>query len=490
MDELLLGIDIGTTNCKAIVFDLHGKRLSQGSAPTPVYHPQPEWFEHDPAQIWQTVVQAIRQALVGIDAGAIRGVAIASFGEAGVLVDASGQTLSPMMAWHDARCLRQLEQWCAQIDQQWVNAITAMPARSIYTLFKLLWMREHWPDAYTNAQRWLFASDYIAYQLTGEQATDYSQASRSLMFDLRQRQWSNAILVAAGMPESLMPALQAAGTALGQVTKQAAAVTGLAAGTTVGIGGHDHIVGAFAAGVVMQGQCLDSMGTAEATFLPLEDTPPATVTPGLGGAFGAHVARDRTFFLDGLLSSGACLNWIQSILTPQVAGFAELEALAQRAPAGSRGALFLPRMAAEEHGAFAGINLACGAPEFARAVYEGLAYGWRELLEAGEAALGLRAEHIRVIGGGVRSPIWTQIKADVLGRPLELLDLDESVALGAAMLGGLAAGVYASEAEAHQAVEHTSHWLYPNAEQHAMYEPYYRARFLPLRQQLGYLQNR
>ena len=150
------------------------------------------------------------------------------------------------------------------------------------------------------------------------------------------------------------------------------------------------------------------------------------------------------------------------------------------APTASRGALFLPRLAAGEQGSFTGLTLACGPPELARAVYEGLAYSWRAMLERAEATLGVHVDQIRLIGGGIRSPIWTRVKADVLGRPLEILELEEGVALGAAMLGGLAAGVYQDEGDALAQVHIHGQILEPNQTLTEVYNQHYHERFLPL----------
>lgn len=479
-DPLLLGIDFGTTNCKAIVFDRTGRLIASASAPTPTYHPRPEWTEHDPEALWQAVAGTLRSVLAGIDPERVRGLSVASVGEAGTLIDVQGRVLCPMIAWHDGRTLPELCRWREQFDQRRASSITCLPAKPICTLFKLQWLRDHKPEAYQRAARWLLAADYIAFRLSGEQATDYSLASRTLLFDLRGRCWSDEIVEAAGLRRDLLPDLRPAGAPLGVVSRNAAEQTGLAPGTVVAIGGHDHIVGALAAGVVRGGQCLDSLGTAEAAFLPLDADPPEDATYQSGCAFGAHVARDRIFLLEGLLSGGASVGWARSVLTPGEGDFTRLEQLAASAPPGSRGALFLPRLVAAERGAFAGLNLATGPAELARAVYEGLAFGWRQLLERSEATAGVYAESIRVIGGGVHSEIWTTIKADVLGRPLRVLSIEESVALGAAMLGGLAARVYHNEEEALASVQLEERLVLPDQERAALYDQFYHTRFIHL----------
>jgi xylulokinase len=479
-EPLILGIDIGTTNCKAILFELDGRMAGLGSAPTPTYHPQPEWTEHDPEQLWLTVAATIQQALGACDPQRVCGVAVTSVGEAGVLIDAAGRALGPMIAWHDSRTTPELRRWQRRVDQRRADAITGLPARPICTLFKLQWLRDHDREAYQRADRWLLAADYIAFRLCGVQATDYSLASRTLMLDLHSRQWSEELIDLAELRHDLMPPLLPAGTALGGVTPEAAAATGLHAGTTVGVGGHDHIAGAFAVGVVRDGQCLDSLGTAEAIFLPLDREPPVDATYHTGCTLGAHVARDQTFLFDGLLSGGAAINWVRDLLTPGSTDFGDLEHLAASAPPGSRGALFLPHLTAGERGGLAGLTLASGRAEIARAVYEGLAFGWRQLLERSETTLGLRVHTISAIGGGVRSAIWVAIKADVLGRPLRIVEQEESVALGAAMLAGIASGAFQGEADALARVRLNERIITPNTDQAAYYDRIYHERFLHL----------
>lgn len=238
----------------------------------------------------------------------------------------------------------------------------------------------------------------------------------------------------------------AAGTRLGAVTAEAAEATGLAMGTSVGAGGHDHVCGALAAGVREHGMCLDSMGTAESAFIataaPLLDA----VTPQAGVNLGVHVARDRWYLMRGVSSAGAAVNWAGTLFGAGagVPPYARLEALASSAPS-SLGVLFVPRLTGGDRGAFIGLTADADAAVLARAVYEGLAYEWRRCLELLEGTLGGAAQSIRLIGGGTRMRLWVQIKADVLDRPLQLLTLDESVALGAALLGGIAGGVYRDE---------------------------------------------
>jgi xylulokinase len=228
------------------------------------------------------------------------------------------------------------------------------------------------------------------------------------------------------------------------------------------------------------------MGTAEAVFLSLDRLRLDDALDRANSIFGAHVARDRFYAMDGLWTSGAAIEWAISLLlgqasTPDDRGprpYARLEALARQAPPGSLGVFFLPRLAGGEHGTFVGLTTDTGPAALARAVYEGLAYEWRRCLEQTETALGLRARSIKVIGGGTRSALWLQIKSDVLGRPLHVLEVEESVALGAALLAGLACEAYRDEADAVARLHCDDRVITPNPESAALYERCYQAAYL------------
>lgn len=489
-DDLLLGIDVGTTNIKALVFTVSGALAASASVATPTERPQPGWAEHDPRMLWQSVVDVIRRALESLDdSRRVRGLAVASVGEAGVLLDARGEALTPIIAWYDRRTMPYVQRWNAQDDPLETFRLTGMLPVPIYGVFKLQWLRDYEPEGYAAATTWLHVADYIAFRLCGARTTDYSLASRSMLFDLRARRWSDALIERAGLRSDLLPEPVASGTRIGEVTETAAAETGLAPGTIVGAGGHDHVCGALAADVRRVGDCLDSMGTAEAAFLPLDDVPLderlfiANVSSWTHVTFGAHVARDRYYVMDGLFSSGAAVEWMRGIAAPGAPlheASAEVESLAASAPPGSLGVLFLPHLTAGERGAFVGLTASSGRAALARAVYEGLAFEWRHMLDNIEGMLGVRAGTIRAIGGGTRLPVWLGIKAHVLGRPIQALDMDESVALGAALLGGIAAGVYGSEDEAVGAVRVRERTIAPDEALHALYERIYREAFLRL----------
>lgn len=476
-DTLLLGIDVGTTNCKALIFDTAGVQRAAAGTPTPVNYPRPGWAEHDPEALWQAVVRVVRQALGQVDSTHVRGVAVASMAETGLLLDAAGRPVIPFIAWYDSRSDPQYRRWREQFGDERFLPIAGNRPNPVFGAFKLQWLRDNEPDAYAAAARWLHVADYIAFRLCGTQATDYSLATRTMLFDLPNLRWSDALIAAAELRAELLPIAVPAGTWLGRVTSEAAAATGLPAGIAVGCGGHDHICGALAAGAYQEGAGLDSMGTAEPAFLPLDTLRLDAARGAARCSFSAHVARGKYCAMKGIRSSGAAISWAARLLDLDNAGAASydrMQSAAAQAPPGSSGVFFLPRLAPIDRGAFIGLTAAAGPAEMARAVYEGLAYEWRAYLEAIEQVTGSHAGTITLIGGAAQTALWVQIKADVLGRPLHVLDLKESTALGAALLAGRAAGIFRDDAAAVAGLCHAARLIAPDLRHAALYDRCYR----------------
>jgi xylulokinase len=480
--DFLLGIDVGTTNCKALILDMAGRVQALAAAPTPLARPRPGWIEHDPAALWATVAALIRQVLAGVPPASVRGVAAASMAEAGLLVDAAGQPLCPIISWNDSRSDPQFRAWLARFGAEQFRALAGNPPSPIFSIFKLLWLRDELPEAYAAAARWLHVSDYIAFRLCGAQATSPSLATRTMLLDLGRQRWSGEIIAAAGLRADLLPPLVPAGARIGAISPAAAADTGLLAGIAVGCGGHDHLSGALAAGVVRGGRALDSMGTAEPALLALGTLPPLhDESP--GGSLGAHVVAGRFYISKGIRSAGAAVDWAARTLGLGAAS--ALMNLAAQAQPGAGGVLFLPRLAPADRGGWVGLAADAGAAELARAVLEGLACEWRANLERIERGVGQRAESIRAIGGGTRAALWLQIKADVLGRPVLVLDLPESVALGAALLAGVAAGFFPDAAAAAAQLALPTREVTPDPARAAFYEQHYHQRYTRLPDALG-----
>lgn len=488
---LLVGIDIGTTNIKAIAVEPDGQVVAGASLPTPTHIPRPGWAYYEPAEIWETTVATLRRALGTIDPARVAGVAIASMGEAAVPIDRHGEPTYQAIAWFDRRTQPQAD-WLAQtIGKDTLFAISGLALLPIFGLCKLLWLKENEPEAFARTNRWLHMADYIAFQLSGAQATDYSLASRTLALDLRRRVWDINLLQTVGIPADILAPLTQSGTAIGRVTGEAAGATGLPVGACVAAGGHDHVCGAFGAGVVEPGMVLNSLGTAEALFLPL-DAP--IMNPQLGRegyTQGAHVVPDRYYVLGGLHASGASVEWIRTVVGEGI-DYATLIQEASEAPLGSCGAVFLPHLRLSNppfddplaRGAFVGLTTDISRGAMMRAVFEGLAYDARQSLAPLLAHAGSSAREIIAIGGGTRNRLLLRLKATVLNRPIAVCEMEEGTTFGAALLAGIGSAVYPDFPAARRAVPAHDEIVEPDERQVEFYDRCFREVYAQLYQTL------
>ncbi len=480
-EPLLAGLDVGTTNIKALIFTPDGQVVSQASQPTPTHVPQPGWAYYEPEELWQTVASALHQATSTVDAHRITSVAVASMGEAGVPLDSHNKPLYPAIAWFDPRTIPQAE-WLEQhIGKDPLFSVTGLSLQPIWGLCKLLWLKQNEPDIFSRAVRWLHIADYIAFRLCGTQATDYSLASRTLALDLAKREWSTDILKAAGIEHNLYAPLCVSGTALGNVILEAAQVTGLPITAQVAAGGHDHLCGALAAGVTTPGVMLNSLGTAETIVMSLDQ--PLT-DPKLGRegfTLGAHVVEGLYYIKGSLYTSGACVEWFRSVLGEHHE-YADLISEAEAVPTGSQGVCFLPHFHLasppyDDHnarGAFIGLSTGVSRGTLFRAVLEGTAYDSRLMTEAMLAYEGIsELKTLIAVGGVTRNALWMRIRASVLNRSLMVTDISEAASLGAALLGGLGANIYKQADDALVSLKRNTHTVEPHTPDVPLYDQIY-----------------
>lgn len=468
---VLIGIDVGTSSIRAIAFDANRRRVAAAARPTPV-RATLTGGEYDPETIFTAALEALAEVGRALDGRPVAGIAAASVGESCVLIDRAGRPLAPSIVWHDRRTEPQARAIEQAFGRERIFEIVGHAVEPIFTLAKLLWMREHWPEAFGAAHRVLMMADWIAFRLSGEAATDPTLASRTFYFDIRKRRWSDELLSLAGASTDFPAPLTAPGTALGPVRKDVLATTGLKGAPVVAVGGHDHIVGALAVGLNEPGSAINSIGSAEALLLandtPLDD--PELLRRGY--VQGAIEADRRFFYVAGALSSaGAAIEWFRGIAgrPPQE----ELIADASTVPAGSGGIVFLPHLAngpppypdINARGAFLGLTQTATPAALYRAVLEGVALQSRLMLDGmtGLAGVG-EAKRIRLIGGTSRNPLFLKIKASVFGQPLSVVEEPEGTALGAALLAGVAAGIYPTFDAAWRGIERREHEIAPEPE--------------------------
>lgn len=497
--DYLVGIDIGSTNLKAVVYDLQGRSVASGSRPTVRFNPSsehPDWAVWQPEQIWTGVSEALREATARLaDPRRIRGVTVTGMGMDGVPMTEDGQWLYPFISWHCPRTLPQQRWWLERIGGDRQFTLTGTPVWGFNTALRLLWMREHEPAILDRADKWVLIEDFVNYQLCGRFATDYSMASTTLLFDQRQRVWCRELLDASGIDGRLLCDVLPSGTVLGEVGSRAAEATGLPAGTPVVLGGHDYCCGMLPTGAFRPGVVLAVTGTWEMVVTALDEPLLDPAVGRLGVFVDSHVARGKWTVMGGAVAADM-LEWYRREL-----GGAEkrqaadeggvdwdyLMAGAAASPPGARGIFFLPHMSGgscpavdpTSMGALVGLRNIVTRHDILRAVIEGLDYQFREILQAYETGLGVNPERIVAIGGATNNTFWMQNKADVVGKPIEVPQLDEAVPLGAAILAGIGAGIYRDEQDAFERVSRPGRVYEPNGELSARY-----TQWFPLYQQL------
>ncbi|MEW5961765.1 MAG: FGGY family carbohydrate kinase, partial [Chloroflexota bacterium] len=481
-NPLLAGVDVGTTNIKAVIFEPDGRAAAEASLATPLHYPQPGWAYYDPEELWQAVVAVLRQATAKLDdAGRIAGIAVASVGETGIPLDAQDRPTYDAIAWFDRRTQPQVELLDRLIGKDRLFAISGLSLQPIFGLCKLLWIKENEPDVFARTVRWLNVADYIAYRLSGVPATDYSLASRTLALDLGRLHWDTGLIREVGLKPELFAPLCVGGTRLGPVKPEAAAATGLPPGVQVASGGHDHVCGALALGVTRPGVVLNSMGTSEVIFVPLEQPLDDPKMSHQGYTQGAHVVADHYYVLAGLYTSGACVEWLRELLAERL-DYATLIAEAEQIPPGSLGVHFLPHLRLANppyddpkgRGAFIGLSADAKRGALFRAILEGLAYDARHTLEEVLAYPGVAPpRQIFAIGGSTRNPLLMQVRATVFKQQITVANVSEVTSLGAAVLGGLGAGIYPDVFSALQTLRYTQTPVEPAADQVPIYEAYF-----------------
>jgi xylulokinase len=477
---LLLGVDAGTTNTKAIVADAAGGVIAVASEPTPIDYPQPEWAEYDGERLWQSSARAIRGALAQLaEPERVAGVAFASMAETAVPLDAAGAPTGPAIAWFDKRTRAEVAEIERRIGADRLFAISGLAPNPIFGLCKLLWHRRHRPEAFARTAKWLNVADYLAWRLCGEMATDYSLASRTFALDVTALAWSAEVLEAIQVEPSLLAPLVASGRRLGTIGEEAAATTGLSRHCVVASGGHDHVVGALAADAMPPGVLLSSTGTTEAQLMGVAAPGRDPALGRAGFSQGVIVVDEPVWYVvGGLFTAGGAIDWFRRTLGGG-ADYATLIEEASAAPPGSLGAGFLPQLRlgtpphpdAYARGALFGLSTDVTRGCLFRAVLEGI---------AADAHLCARAMAIlsnapplaavRVIGGLTRNPLYLRIKASVGGRPITVVELPDAVAVGAALLAGVGAGVYGSLAEAQARMHREEYVVEPDPAEHALYE--------------------
>lgn len=469
----LIGIDMGTTNVKALLFDEQGNTAGEARCPSPITLLPDGGGVFDPEELWRLCCRLLTELLDAAPAEArsrLAGLAVTGMGEAGVPLDAAGRPLYPVIAWFDPRTEQYPAWWRDTFGEDRLYAVTGLKNQHIFTANKLLWLKEHEPQVFGEMRRWHCIPDYIAFRLTGASAMDLSLATRTLLLDAASGTWSRELLAHAGIPADILPPAVPSGTKVGEVTAAAAACCGLPAGTPVFAGGHDHICGALAAGAVEPGIVLDSSGTCEEVLVSSETLSGTRPLSAQGFNAGYHTAPGRFYVSGGIPASGASVDWFRREFPAKEGG---------ASCPGANGVLFLPHLRggssperdAVSKGAFVGLQARHTHADLRQAVYEGVAFELRRSVE--QLLQGGRPRRVVSIGGGTKNAAWLQIKADVLGTEIEVPAVQECTAFGAALLAGIGAGVYADAADALRRTWRLGQRVAPRAGTRQLYDALY-----------------
>ncbi|MET0399781.1 MAG: xylulokinase [Longimicrobiaceae bacterium] len=484
-DGLFLGLDVGTSGVKAVLVHPRGDVAASATVPLSLDAPRPGWAEQDPASWWAAGVAAVRRVLEARPGAAVAAVGIAGQMHSSVFLDGAGEVIRPALLWCDGRTTAE----CAEITERVggearLRELVCNPALEGFTLPKVLWLRRHEPAAFARLATVLLPKDYVRFRLTGELATEPSDASATLMYDTARLRWSGEIMAAVGLPASLLPPVGGSAETLGRVTAAAAALTGLAEGTPVVGGGADNACGAAGVGVVEPGEAVASWGTSGTVLAPLAEP---RVDPGLRAHTFCHVVPGAWYLMGVVLSAGGAFAWHRDQLARELAGAADAEARldeeAASAPPGAGGVTFLPYLQGERtphrdaaaRGAFTGLSLAHTRAHLTRAVLEGICFALRDSVSI-LRELGMAPGHLLLTGGGARSPFLRRLQAEVFGLPVTVVDREEGPAYGAALLAAVGAGAFPDLASAAYATLSRAPLEHPDPGVHAVYDEAY-ARF-------------
>ena len=449
-----LGIDIGTGGTRALITDEQGRVLVSATEEHQVFaSPQIGWAEQDPDDWWRACGVAVREALAK---GHLRGNQIACVGLSGqmhgaVLLDAQGHVVRPALIWCDVRTEAQSQYLTARIGIDRLIELTCNPALTNFTLTKFLWVRENEPENWSRVRSVMLPKDYVRFRLTGERATDVSDASGTLLLDVAHRRWSMEILELVEMDESLLPRLYESPEISGLISAPGAAATGLRAGTPVVAGAGDQAAGAIGMGVVSSGTVSATIGTSGVVLAATSG--PALDPKGRLHTF-CHAVPGRWMVMGVTQAAGFSLHWFRDQFGAGTNGhcgsrcdsYDTLTADAAKVPPGCDGLLWAPYLMGERtpyldpaaRGALVGLTASHTRAHVIRAILEGVAFSLRDTFTIFEE-IKVPVKTIRLGGGGARSPLWRQIQADVYGQRVEIVEAEEGAAYGAAILAGVGA---------------------------------------------------
>ncbi len=484
----LLGIDIGTSGTKTVLFDENGTPLASSTVEYPLYQPQNGWAEQDPDDWYRASVQTIRTVIEtsGVSPESIKGIGLSGQMHGLVMLDASGAVLRKSILWCDGRTTEECAEITETIGAERLIELTANPALPGFTAGKILWVRKHEPELYAQCAHILLPKDYIRYKLTGVFATEVSDASGMNLLDVKNRCWSEEVLEKLSIDPSWLPKVYESPEVTGYVTEEIASLTGLCAGTPVVGGAGDNAAAAVGTGVVEDGKAFTTIGTSGVVFA---HTSNMVIDP-KGRVHTFCCAVPGCWHVMGVTQgAGLSLSWFRNnfctaeMETAKQMGvdpYYLMDKEAANVPIGANKLLFLPYLMGERtphldancRGVFFGLSAIHTKRDMIRAVMEGVSYSLRDCMEVLKE-MGVVSNEMLACGGGGTSPLWRQMLADLYGCPVKTVASKEGPALGVAILAGVGCGLYPSVEEACRKVIRTNEPQLPDLCAHEAYEHFY-----------------
>ncbi|MEG1908988.1 MAG: xylulokinase [Oscillospiraceae bacterium] len=487
--KYLIGIDLGTSGTKTVLFDENGKSLASATAEYPLHQPKNGWAEQDPADWWRAACETLNKVIrkSGVGAENISGVGISGQMHGLVMLDKNGEVIRESIIWCDGRTGDECREISDTVGRERLIQISANPALTGFTAGKILWVRKNEPQNYQRCRHILLPKDYIRFKLTGEYATEVSDASGMNLLDVPNRCWSDEILQKLDIDKSLLCKMYESVEITGSVTAEAARLTGLSSGTPVVGGAGDNAAAAIGTGVVKAGRAFTTIGTSGVIFAHSDKV---TIDPkGRVHSFCSAVPGAWTV-MSCTLAAGLSLQWFRNQFCDNEIAEAKKQGVdpyvlmgdaAQSSPIGANRLLYLPYLMGERspildekaRGAFIGLSAMHTRADLIRAVMEGVCYSQRQCLDV-LRGMGVVTDDMMACGGGSRSELWRQMLADIYSCPVKTASAAlEGPALGVAILAGVGTGVYKSVEAACEKIIKSETCLFPSASA-AAYEPFYK----------------
>ncbi len=487
--NLYLGIDIGTSGTKTIAMREDGKILATSTFEYPLESPRPGWAEQNPHDWWAATIKGVIAVMKAgkIKPGSVKGIGLSGQMHGSVFLDRSHQVIRPALLWNDQRTVLE----CEEIERKAggrkkLIRLVANPALTGFTAPKILWLRNNEPRHYEKLSQVLLPKDYVRFKLTGEFATEVSDASGTLLLDVKKRRWSKRLLSLLEIDAELLPTVYESEDVTGTLNAEAARQLGLPVGVPVVGGGGDQAAGAIGNGIVKKGVVSATMGTSGVMFAHSDEV---QIDPEGRVHTFCHAVRGKWHVMGCVLSAGGSLQWYRNQLgeaevrvakRKKIDPYELITAQAEQAPAGSEGLLFLPYLTGERtphadphaRGAWIGLSLRHGRSHLIRSVIEGATYAMRDSLEIIQE-MNIPVRQIRLSGGGARSPFWRQIQADIYGKKVCTINAEEGPAYGVALLAAAGTGAYKNVVQACQETITLVTETAPDRKTRAIYNKFY-----------------